>query len=137
MFEVLVESLDKRLVRFVKPLQQTAEGVFKFEKIRQGRVEIYLVNAAQMQKLNFQYRKKNKPTDVLAVEAPEFPEVEIGSLGEIYLNPASLRDKPYDIEYALIHGILHLLGFTHDGISDKMEMEKREEQILKWLEHTS
>ena len=137
MVEVLVDTLDRRLARFKKPLRRVAQGVFKFRDISSGAVEIYLVNSLQMKRLNFKYRNKNKPTDVLAVESPDFPEVDKKSFGEIYINPASLKDKPYNIEYALIHGILHLLGFTHAGISDKMEMEKEEKKILKWLEHTS
>jgi len=135
---VEVKSLDKRFVRFVKPLRETAEGFFKFLRGPVSKVDIFIVNSSQMRKINFRYRGKDKNTDVVAVEAPEFPEIE-GQvlLGEIYLNPAALKDKPYDINYALIHGLLHLIGFTHQKKSDKMEMEKTEQEVLEWLKHTS
>ncbi len=133
---VEVKNLDRRLARYVKPLRDTAEGFFKFYwSGRQERVEIFVVNSLQMRKLNYKYRRQNKPTDVLAVEAPSFPGNE--SIGEMYINPSTLKKKPYDMEYAAVHGLLHLLGFTHQGKSDKMEMEKLEQQVLKWLKHTS
>ena len=97
-------------------------------------IEIYLVNSSQMRRLNFKYRGVDKPTDVLAVERLKFPGEE-DFLGEVYLNPGFLKSKPYDIHYILVHGLLHLLGFTHQKKSDNMKMEKREKEVLKWLEH--
>ncbi|MCR4261093.1 MAG: rRNA maturation RNase YbeY [Candidatus Colwellbacteria bacterium] len=88
-----------------------------------------------MRKLNSQYRGVNKPTDVLAIEDPKFPGDKKNFMGEIYLNPSYLKSKPYDIHYILVHGLLHLSGFTHQGKSDNMKMEKKEKEILKWLEH--
>jgi len=136
---VEVSSLDKRLKRYAKPLRETAEGFFKFYgPVDAGRVDIFLVNASQARKLNRGYRSKDKVTDVIAVEAPPFPGPRgERSLGEVYLNPSSLKEKPYDIRYALIHGLLHLLGFTHQKKSDKMEMEKVEQEALIWLERRS
>lgn len=129
---MVIRSLDRRLLRYERPLGKTAEGFFKFHKERKE-VEIYIVNSSQIRKLNFKYRGVDKSTDVLAIENPEFPGKE-NYLGEIYLNPSSLKSKPYDIDYILIHGLLHLMGFTHQGKSDNMEMEKREKEVLKWLE---
>ena len=131
---MLVRSLDRRLARYEKPLRETAEGFFKFHKTKKD-VEIYIVNSSQMRKLNFKYRGVDKPTDVLAIENPDFPSHGEDYVGEVYLNPGYLKSKPYDIHYILIHGLLHLLGFTHQGKSDNMEMEKREKEVLKWLKH--
>lgn len=133
---MLVRSLDRRLSRYEKPLRETAEGFFKFNKTRRV-VEIYIVNSSQMRKLNFKYRGIDKATDVLAIEAPEFPNQREDYIGEVYLNPSYLKSKPYDVHYILVHGLLHLLGFTHQGKSDNMEMEKREKEVLKWLKHKS
>ena len=129
---MIIRSLDRRLSRYEKPLRKTTEGFFKFHNIYKE-VDIYIVNSSQIRKLNLKYRGVDKPTDVLAIEDPKFPGVKRDSLGEIYLNPSYLKSKPYDIHYILIHGLLHLLGFTHQKKSDNMKMEKREKEILKWL----
>ena len=130
---MLIRSLDRRLLRYERPLRKTAEGFLKFHK-EDEEVEIYIVNSSQMRKLNLKYQGVDKPTDVLAIEDPKFPGGKSGSLGEIYLNPSYLKSQPYDIHYILIHGLLHLLGFTHQKKSDNMKMEKRENAVLKWLE---
>ena len=130
---MVVRSLDRRLARYEKPLRRTAEGFFKFHHMSKE-IEIYLVNSSQMRRLNFKYRGVDKPTDVLAVESLKFPGEE-DFLGEVYLNPSFLKSKPYDIHYILVHGLLHLLGFTHQKKGDNMKMEKREKEVLKWLGH--
>ena len=131
---MLVRSLDRRLLRYEKPLRKTAEGFFKFQGADR-KVDIYIVNSSQMRKLNLRYRGLDKSTDVLAIEGPKFPGKGRDSIGEVYLNPNYLKSKPYDIHYILIHGLLHLLGFTHQKKSDSMKMEKREIEVLKWLGH--
>jgi len=66
------------------------------------------------QKLNLQYRGKNKPTNILS-----FPLEEKN--GEIFLNLSiikkqaktkGVKDADYLI-YLFIHGLLHLGGFEH------------------------
>ena len=84
-----------------------------------------------MRKLNLRYRGIDKPTDVLAVEDPKFPGNQVGSMGEIYLNPSYLKSKPYDIHYILIHGLLHLLGYTHENPKKFKQMVTLQDKILK------
>ena len=130
-------SLDKRFEHLRKPLGQTAVRVFQFLKTPDAKVNIYLINAAGMRRLNREYRQKDMVTDVIAIEQPqEFPSTPPGLIGDIYLNPPSVGRKGYGLEYTLIHGILHLKGFNHHGKSDKMEMEKLEKKILLWLANT-
>ena len=137
MASVNLVSLDRRFDFLKKPLRQTAVRVFQFLKIPHARADIYLINAPGMRRLNREYRRKDETTDVIAVEPPKgFPSVPPRSIGEIYLNPPRARQKGYSPEYALIHGILHLRGFNHEGKSDKIKMEKLEKKILLWLANT-
>ncbi|EKD58733.1 MAG: hypothetical protein ACD_56C00060G0007 [uncultured bacterium] len=92
-------------------------------------LSIALVDRSEMHLLNKQYRKKDKPTDVLS-----FSEYEtIGELcsqssnekqifiGEIILCPSYIADNAkedgesfeYALKYITSHGILHLLGYPH------------------------
>ena len=130
-------SLDRQFAQLKKPLGQTATRVFQFLKMPRAEIDIYLIGASKMRKLNREYRQKDETTDVIAVEPPQgFPPVSPGYVGEIYLNPPCARRKGYSPEYALIHGILHLKGFNHKGKSDKIKMEKLEKKILLWLANT-
>lgn len=135
MQKLKLSSLDRRFKKFEKPLRQTAEGVFKFMKKTGVGLDIYLVEARRMKFLNKLYRGKDSVTDVLAVEPPKgFPKEEASRIGEIYINPPCVKRKGYTNEYALIHGILHLLGFSHEGKSDNIEMRNLEREIADYLQ---
>lgn len=84
-------------------------------------IEVHLVGDAVM--------KKN----VLSYEAPEtfpHPESKTIPLGEIFLNPAYIRSRDEDFDLMLVHGLLHLLGYDHKQKSDRIKMEKKEDELL-------
>lgn len=57
---------------------------------------------------------------------------ESSYLGEIFLNRDYLRGlSERDALRLLIHGILHLLGYHHDGVHDNIIMTREEDRILE------
>lgn len=99
-------------------------------------LELIVCDNDYIQDLNSNYRKVNRPTDVLS-----FPLVDeinfLQSIGTIvisedYVRDASIRYKhKKKEEFALlfIHGILHLLGYDHE--IDNGEMRKIEKELIK------
>lgn len=93
---------------------------------RKKEITVVFVNSVEMQKINRQFRQKNKPTDVLS-----FASSDPDSLGELLLCPEilkkqALRQKhPYkdELAYMLIHGLLHLQGYDH-------ERSQQEEKLM-------
>ena len=85
-------------------------------------LSIALVSSKRSQELNKTYRGRDKAANVLSFKEPEF------GLGELVICPVAVRKdaKKYDILFTsamtwmVIHGVLHLLGYTHTT------MEKRE-----------
>ena len=101
---------------------------------KKSSLNIIFINDALSKKLNFQYRKKNAPTNVLT-----FPG-SVGTTGrsavssvpaEIYLTTNVIRKEakhtgvPFShrAAYLAIHGMLHLLGYHHGE-----KMEQREDK---------
>jgi probable rRNA maturation factor len=80
------------------------------------------------QKLNQQFRGRNYATDVLSFEASES-----SSLGELVLCWPVLKKQAkehghtqnLEMGYMVLHGVLHLLGFDHEG-----EQSNAEEMFL-------
>ncbi len=70
-----------------------------------GTINIVVVAAGEMQRLNCEFRGKDKTTDVLA-----FSMNEGGILGDIAI---SERDAKKHAKRLVIHGVLHLLGYEH------------------------
>ena len=102
-------------------LKKVAQSVLRREKRAGAGLSIVLLEKKRMLQLNRQYRKKDKVANVLS-----FPIPELG-LGEVMLCPAEIRKdaKKYGIPYTkamawmLIHGILHVLGYTHSQMTNK------------------
>ena len=101
-------------------------------------IDIFFIGDAVMRRLNRVYRGKDKTTNVLSFSAPKnFPrpdlKTETAYLGEIYLNMEYIKKEGEDWRVMLIHGLLHLLGFDHEKISDKIKMQKLEKSIASSL----
>ncbi len=120
-----------------KRLELLACNILGYLHRKDSYAEINLVTSLQMRKLNLRYRGKDKATNVLSFSYPSwFPEVSSGSpklLGEIYLDPIFIKKRGENIDYLLVHGLLHLLGIDHERYDDRVKMERMEKKILKWL----
>jgi probable rRNA maturation factor len=98
-------------------------------------VSILFCGDRKMRTLNRLYRKKDRPTDVLA-----FPGAGDGLLGDIVISvpyaarQAKQRGEPAsrEIDRLLLHGFLHLLGYDHE--TDEGEMDGLESQLRKRLD---
>ena len=104
-------------------------------------VSIGLVSKNTIQDLNKTYRKKDKPTNVLAFASYPGLKESTNSLGDIAICPEVLKHEATEqfkeenshLAHLFIHGILHLIGFDHEKIAEAKEMEKIEIRILKRL----
>ena len=95
------------------------------------RVEVFLISGTRMRTLNLRFRGKNASTDTLSFPHPkEFVEAgRFKPLGEIYLNLSRIPSRK-ELVMILLHGTLHLLGFTHEKPRAREEMERAEKRIL-------
>ena len=119
-----------------KKLAALAEKALKILKISGCSLEIFLVPDVVMRDINREYRGKDKETNILSFEAADMPRPgeKLAHLGEIYLAPGYISAHNEDIEYLLVHGILHLLGYDHEKGERKARiMEKKEVEVIKKL----
>jgi probable rRNA maturation factor len=100
-------------------------------------LSIVLTDDDQIQKLNRIYRKKNRPTDVLAFAQREG---ELGAqagrlLGDVVVSiPTARRQAAQrgealgaELTMLLAHGLLHLLGWDHQ--TDAADRRMRKETV--------
>jgi len=105
-------------------------------------VVIRIVDEFESASLNYQYRKKNSPTNVLSFNFVPISSVSVPLiLGDIVIcAPIAIleaREQQKTIvahfAHLTIHGVLHLLGFDHEKQSDAKKMMNLEIKILKEL----
>jgi probable rRNA maturation factor len=96
-------------------------------------LEINLVDGREMRRLNRETRKKDRDTNVLSFSEPinfPHPETNLQPLGEVYLSPDYIKKKGESLTRLAVHGTLHLLGFSHARVGDRIKMERIEDKIL-------
>ena len=111
-------------------------------------VDVTLVPEERMAEMNIRHRGGSGPTDVLALPLQVIEpgegirrDGEIGPplhLGDVVIAPdyvsrqAAREGTRFSEEMGLmvVHGVLHLLGYTHDSDGDAEVMEQRERRHL-------
>ena len=153
MSNVIISRFDPRFQIYIPRIKRTTTRVLSFLRQDTACVEIFLITSRQMRALYKKVFHKDHVADVLSFPEPRGfvdPEVRRPKLGEIYLNiektadyrlhePArrkrarAMRDAQWPIDFLLIHGILHLLGYDHVRKNDIMRMERLEQSLLRRL----
>ena len=99
---------------------------------------VLLTNNKKMKSLNFKFRKKNKPTDVLSFpfHHKEKKSVYIGDIAisfEIVNKRSKVSNFFLELDKMWVHGYLHLLGHNHKKKKDFIKMKKLEDLILNYF----
>ncbi len=99
---------------------------------------IRVVGEEESRQLNYRYRGKDKPTNVLSFPFAAPPDLEINQLGDLVIcapvvkREAAEQHKKESEHWAhmVVHGVLHLQGYDHQADREADEMEQREKKIL-------
>ncbi len=102
-----------------------------------GRVNVLVTGNPAIRRLNREFRRKDKPTDVLSF--PAEAHTKPGFAGEIAIsadiatqNALHLGHSAADeIKVLTLHGLLHLAGFDHER--DNGKMARKEAQLRRKL----
>ena len=95
---------------------------------------ILLTSNKKMKSLNFKFRKKNKPTDVLSFQSHE--KFYIGDIAISYeiVNKRSNQSNFFiEFDKMWIHGYFHLNGYDHKKLKDYKRMAKKENLVLNYF----
>ena len=134
--------MDVRLpVGLVRRLRIEVGRMVKAAARLEGRedleVALRLCDDAAIHALNRQYRKKNKPTDVLAFAMREGPPGAAGSsvLGDIVISVETARRQArkglfHELRFLASHGLCHLLGYDHPDDASESLMNARMAALL-------
>lgn len=109
-------------------------------------LSISLVSDPRIRVLNRDYRKKDKPTDVLSFALQEGEAIgQSHALGDIVISLDTARrvarqrrrSLNSEIGRLLVHGFCHLLGYDHQTDDEEREMKREERRLLQFLHLTS
>tara|TARA_B100001146_G_C16183589_1_gene435736 strand:+ start:933 stop:1376 length:444 start_codon:yes stop_codon:yes gene_type:complete len=113
------------------------KNIFKFNKINLYDISIIFTSDIFVSDLKKKFFSKNQWTDVIAFPLHNNKDTKVE--GDIYISMptaivnADKYNEPYEKEVArlMIHGVLHLIGFSDDTKKEKDIMSKIEDRLLK------
>tara|TARA_B100001248_G_C27342926_1_gene437243 strand:- start:775 stop:1233 length:459 start_codon:yes stop_codon:yes gene_type:complete len=128
---------------FEKNIKRINKGFIKYRK-NIIYFTLLLSGDKEIRKLNKQFRKKNKTTDVLSF--PFYNKKDLVNklkrdkevyLGDIILNLNKINDKNKNFKNNFnklwIHGLVHLFGYKHKKDKDFYHMRKIEKKFVSFL----
>ncbi len=143
----LVDETDGVSELQMKEIESLLQHAAKIENINgEGELSVTFVDNERIREINYEYRDKNQPTDVLSFAMEELGEGEIEVigmdmpriLGDIIISVPKAKEQAeeyahsYERElgFLAIHGFLHLLGYDHMTAEEEQVMTNKQKEIL-------
>jgi probable rRNA maturation factor len=131
---IRIHSPQTELKKYRLGIKRLAEWVCPRLKLNILSLDIIFVGDKKLQTLHRSFLQDDTPSDVITFNLSDKPEIE----GEIYISLDRAREQAEtygvslinEIYRLIIHGCLHLAGFTDTESSTRRIMKKKEEQLL-------
>lgn len=146
-FEIVVSNISGHKIneKYIKKLTQAvftqliSSGPISGDK---KLIEIAFVTPKDSAKLNKQYRQKNLPTNILSFnygQETDFIDKKDKLWGQLILCPTIIEKEALKqqitpvshMTHLIVHGILHLFGYSHAKHAQAKRMKKAETRLLK------
>ncbi len=140
--------------------EKVVEGTLTFLQCPyEAQVNLLLTMNRQIQELNEKFRQMDQPTDVLSFPMLTFPapgdfdalaedpdgfDPDTGELvlGDMVVSKEKVMDQAAayghtplrEFSFLIVHSVLHLTGYDHIQEADRLLMEKRQKEILAYLQ---
>lgn len=123
----------------------------KFDASPDNTLNIILSGAEEIKKLNMEYRKIDRATDILSFSylgdrEGSFSNNEGFIAGELYICPEIAKENaekqdpgwnPHlEIILLIIHGMLHIYNYDHEEDDDRSEMENLQDCMINDIRNT-
>ncbi len=129
-------KIDKSKIR------GTVLKILKILDCADKEISLNFVDDIKIKQLNKQYLGKDKTTNVLSfsLRENEYGDINPQILGDIVISvETAQKDAAYgnftvdqEIDFLIIHGLLHLLGYNHKNTTKKetSKMRKKERELF-------
>ena len=103
-------------------------------------VSIVIVDDEEITRLNHQYFHRRRPTNVIAfpMAAGNPAAIHAEILGDVVISAETAKrqalavgeDPEEEVLFLMIHGLLHLVGYDHEGSAgERKKMEAKEREL--------
>jgi probable rRNA maturation factor len=130
---------------YVNERSKELENIFQefavFFSLDEVNIEVSFCKSEEMQKINKQFRQKDKTTNVLSFPDKDLTKISNTCIGEILVcndvlekESAEQNKNVFDhFVHLVIHSMLHMVGYGHDEANDAILMENKEVKFLSQI----
>ncbi len=121
-------------------IKRSSVKILRILESEDSELSLTFVDNAGIADINRQYLGRNYPTNVIAFSMNEgkFGDVNPDILGDIIISTeTALRDAEAgdlsledELDYLIIHGVLHLLGYDHELPGEAKKMKEKEKETF-------
>ncbi|MDH4211415.1 MAG: rRNA maturation RNAse YbeY [candidate division WOR-3 bacterium] len=97
-------------------IRRLVKKVLKDERKDLPAVNIIIADGRYLRRLNEIFLNRKRTTNVISFN--------LGEVSEIYLCDKMARDS-YELNYYIVHGLLHLLGYDHRNKREGADMHRK------------
>jgi probable rRNA maturation factor len=146
MITIDVQNIQESIDIDVAVLKKYVKIALGFLDIKDAELSIVIGDNKFIQNLNKHYLGKDRPTNVISFSQQEGLGPKSIHLGDVVISAQRAFEEAEQagisvqerIKQLLIHGICHLTGYNHEGVSEKKakEMAAMEAVILKKIDES-
>ena len=141
MMTVLIENRQKKITVDFQRVRQALNNMLENLNCQNKEISLLFVDDDGIREFNKRYLGRDYPTNVIAFSMTEgeFGNINPDLLGDIIISvETASRDAlsaniefEEELDYLMIHGILHLLGYDHEtSEAEEKRMKKKEGEIF-------
>lgn len=140
MYDV-INNYQNQIPEF-KEIEEYIKYLVKELNLDKCMFNIIFINDEEIHKINKEYRKVDRPTDVISFALEDNKDIEYKDfrlLGDIYISVDRAIEQAKEYNHSLkrelcflsTHGVLHLLGYDHQTKEDEEEMFTKQKELLE------
>ena len=146
--EVSLSNRQKRVPINTRKIRRAAEKILGALDFQGYELSVVIVDDSEITQLNRRYFHRSRPTNVISFPMAAEGPVALRSkvLGDVVISAETARRQAgeaggkgeEEILFLLIHGILHLAGYDHEGpAGERRKMEAKEKELFSLLMRSS
>lgn len=139
---ISIQNRQKRILLNLKKVRRATQRILTELGLLDAELSLLLVDDARIQDLNRRYLNRDKPTNVLAfpMREGEFSTLHPQLLGDLVISVETAKrqsnrfglDEMEMVILLMIHGVLHLIGYEHEGTKKgAREMTLKQKELFR------
>jgi len=140
--KIWIRNRQKPTLLNIKKIRRVVQRILTSLGLHEVEISLLLVDDKQIRELNRRFLCRDKPTNVLAfsMKEGEFSALHPHLLGDLVISIETARRQSRQsglnememITLLVIHGILHLLGYEHEGRKkEAREMAAKQKELFQ------